>query len=137
MPLSRNETKVLFSSANSVSISAAGSNVSDAVSLDTTCVDAAITVKADNAGTPAAGDTVDVYVLLSAGDPDGAAVADEFASADGVHSQFLCQLDTNTSNPAIITAPYQAVPQAGKLYAVNNGASPVTFSAVIEELRSS
>ena len=137
MPLTRNETKVLFGAANSVSIGVAGSNISDTITLDTTCVDAAITVKADNAGTPVAGDTVDVYVLLSAGDPDGAAVADEFASADGVHSQFLCQLDTNTSDPAAATVQYPAVPQAGKLYAVNNGASSVTFSAVIEELRSS
>lgn len=137
MPLIRNETKVFFSSANSISISAAGNNISDTVTLDPTCIEAAITLKADNAGTPVAGDTIDVYILLSSGDPDGIAAGDEFASADSVHAQFLYQLDTNTSDPAIVTVPYPAVPQAGKLYAVNNGASAITFSAVIEELRSS
>ena len=136
MPLSRAETKVLFGAANSVSIATAATNTSDLITLNAACVDASITVKADNAGTPAAGDTVDVYVLLSSGDPDGAAVADEFASADSVHAQFLGQLDTNTTDPALMTIPYPAVPQAGKLYAVNNGASAVTFSAVIEEMQS-
>lgn len=137
MPITRNETKVLFGGANSVSIASLGSNVSDLITLDTTCISASLTIKADNAGTPATGDTVDVYVLLSSGDPDGAAVADEFASADTVHARFLCQLDTATSDPAIRTVDYPFVPQAGKLFAVNNGASSVTFSAVIEEVRSS
>jgi len=133
--MARVETKVLFAGANTVSVAVAGSAVSDVITLDATAVDAAITIKADNAGIPAAGDTVDVYVLLSAGDPDGAAVADEYASQDSTHAMWLCRLDTNVTDPAIITVRYPPVPQAGKIYVVNNGASSVTVGAVIEEDR--
>jgi len=136
MAITRVETKVLFGTANSISITTGSTNTSDLITLDATCVGGSITIKADNAGTPASGDTVDVYVLLSSGDPDGAAAADEFASADVYHSKFIGTLDTNITDPAIRTLNYPAIPQAGKLYTKNNGASSVTFSAVIEEMRS-
>ena len=136
MAITRTQTKVFFGSVNSVMIATGASNVSDLITLDPACIDGSITLKADNQGTAVSGDTVDIYAILSSGDPDGAAIDDEFASADAVHAQFLGQIDTNTIDPGLITVPYPAVPQAGKLYVVNNGASSVIFSAVVEEMRS-
>lgn len=136
MALTRIENKVQFGAANSVSIGAGATNTSDLITLDPTCIEASVTLKADNSGAPSDGDTVDVYVLLSSGDPDGASITDEFASADTFHPVFLGQLDTFSSDPALRTAIYPAVPQAGRLYAINNGGNSVTYSAVIEELRS-
>lgn len=134
MAITRNELKVLFGTNNTVSIATVSTDTSDLITLGATTVSASITVKADNAGTPAAGDTVDVYVVLSSGDPDGAAIADEFASEDTTHARFLGQLNTNVTDPALATFPYPVTPQAGKLYTSNNGASSVTFSAVVEEM---
>ncbi len=135
MPLTRVETKVLFAAANSVTITSGATNTSDIVTLDPTCVDASITLKADNQGTTVSGDTVTVFVLLSSGDPDGAAVADEYASADSTHARRLGTIDTFVTDPGLITFPYPKTPVKGKLYAVNNGASSVIFSAVVEEQR--
>jgi len=134
--LTRAETKVLFGGANSISIASGAQNTSDTITLDATCIKASITIKADNSAAPAPGDTINVYILQSSGDPDGAAVADEFDSADTKHSYLLAVIDTSVTNPGVTTVSYPAVPQAGKLYADNNGAASMTYSAVIEELRS-
>jgi len=136
MPLVRQEIKVLFSTANSVSIVAGGNNSSDLVTLPDDTFEGSITLKADHAGTPVAGDILNVYVRLSSGDPDGAAAADEFASSDTKHARFIGQLDLFTTDPAIATFDYSVFPVAGHVYAVNEGASSVTFSAVIEAARS-
>lgn len=136
MALTKPRKKVLFGAANSVVITTGSNNISDLITTDDTCIEASITLKADNAGTPVLGDTVDVYILKSSGDPDGAAVADEFASADLSHATFLGQIDTFVTDPGIIDIPFPVVPANSKLYAINNSAGSVTFSAVIEEMRS-
>ena len=70
MAVANNEVQVQWSSANSVSVSAGGSQASDAFSFSATAFDAMVTLKADNSATPADGDTVDFYYLPTAGDPD-------------------------------------------------------------------
>jgi len=136
MAITRVETKVVHASANTKAITTGSNATSDLVTLDATCIDASITVKADMAGTPVAGDIIDVYTLLSSGDPDGAASADEFDSADSTHARHLGSLDCNVTDPAIKTFPLPSTPQAQKIYMVNNGAATVTVGAVIEEVRS-
>ena len=68
-----NEQQITWSAANSLTVSSATQQVSDAVTLNVEDWDGSVTVNADNAGTPASGDTCDVYVLWSNGDVLGEA----------------------------------------------------------------
>jgi len=131
MAVANNEQQVTWSSSNSVSVSAGGSQTSDAVSFSATAFDAMITLKADNNGTPASGDTVDFYALLSCGDPDGAS-SDEYPNdnSDGI---FLARLDTDADDPAIATVGLP-VGKGAKVYAKSDASSnAITVSACINE----
>jgi hypothetical protein len=131
MAVANNEQQVTWSSSNSVSVSAGGNQTSDAVTLSTTAFAAMVTLKADNDGTPAGGDTVDFYALLTCGDPDGGA-SDEYPNddSDGI---FLTRLDTDADDPALATVSLP-VAKAVKLYARNNSSGrAVTVSACINE----
>lgn len=131
MAVANNEQQVTWSSSNSVSVSADGSQTSDAVTLSTTTFAAMVTLKADNNGTPASGDTVDFYALLTCGDPDGAG-ADEYPNDDS-DGTFLARLDTNADDPAVATVSLP-VAKAVKLYAKNNSSGrAITVSACINE----
>jgi len=131
MGAANNEIQVQWSSANSVSVSSGSAQTSDVFSFSGGAVDAVATVKADNAGTPASGDTVDFYLLLSAGDPDGSG-ANEFPNDDS-DGHFLARLDTNADDPAIATVAIPVGVQ-GKIYAKSNASSnSITVSACINE----
>lgn len=133
MAVTHTEIQVTWSASNSVSVSAASAQTSDIETFDTTAVDAMITLKADNNGTPANGDTVDFYVLYSTGDPDGAST-DEFDTA--TQGTFLCTLNTAVDDPAIKTVPLRTAASEFKVYAVNNAASnAITVSAGWVEVR--
>jgi hypothetical protein len=128
--LANNEIQVTWSAANSQSIAASGNATSDVFTFSTNASFGHIQLKADNDGTPAAGDTVEFYLLLSCGDPDGAG-ADEYDTVN--HALPLGTLDTNSEDPAIRTVNCPIV-KAGKLYAVNNSAGrAITVSACILE----
>jgi hypothetical protein len=139
MAITRAETQVQWSAANSVSVGIGGTQTSDEINLDATCVAAQITVKADNSGTPAADDQIDFYLLQTSGDPDGAST-DEFDTTG--HALFLCRLDTYTTgdgeDPAIKTVPLPIPQKGAKLYATgaDSGTSTaITVSATITEQR--
>lgn len=72
MAITKSETQITWAAANNLSVAASGNGTSDAFSFDTASLLAMITLKADNNGTPAAGDTVTFYLLYTTGDPDGA-----------------------------------------------------------------
>ena len=131
MAVANNEQQVTWSSSNSVSVSAGSSQTSDAVTFSSTAFDGMATLKADNNGTPASGDTVDFYALLSCGDPDGAS-ADEYPNddSDGI---FLARLDTNVDDPALATVGVP-IAKGMKIYAKSNASSnAITVSACINE----
>jgi hypothetical protein len=131
MALANNEIQVQWSGSNSVSVGAAGSQTSDVFTFSQTAFDAMITLKADNAGTPAAGDTVEFYLLATCGDPDGAG-SDEFPpnSGDGL---LLAVLDTYVNDPAVRTVACP-IAKSGKLYARNNSSGrAITVSACVNE----
>ena len=131
MAVANNEIQVTWSSSNSTSVSAQATAASDAMSFSASAFDAMVTLKTDHSGTPVSGDTVDVYALLSCGDPDGAG-ADEFPNddSDGI---FLARLDTYADDPAIATVTIP-VTKAVKLFAKNNASSnAITVSACIHE----
>lgn len=137
MAITHTESSVLWSTAYSVSVSAGGSQTSDVLALDATCVNAQITLKADNsAGSAASDDVIYFYLLQSSGDPDGNAVGDEYDTSG--HATFLAALDTSSEDPAIKTVPLP-LPQKGlKVYAEGSTAgstNAITVSAVVLEQR--
>lgn len=135
MAITRTETQVTWSAANSVSVGAAGSQTSDDVTLDATCVAAQIHLKADNSTAAATDDQIDFYILQTGGKPDGAG-ADEFDT--NISAQFLCRLDTNAEDPAITTVPLPIPQKAFRVFAtgVDSGTTnPITVSATITEQR--
>lgn len=136
MAITRSETQVTWSAANSVDVTVIGGNqTSDVVTLDDTCVGASITLKADNSTTPASDDIIYFWWLMSGGDPDGAST-DEYDTTG--HALLLARLDTSVEDPALLTVSLPHIPKKGKLYAdrVTAGTTnTITVSATIEEQR--
>lgn len=132
MAVANNEIQVEWDSGNnSKSISAGGTATSDTFSFSGTAVDAMVTLKADNAGTPASGDTIEVYLLATCGDPDGVST-DEYPE-DSDEGILLGVLDTYANDPAVRTVNCP-VAKGGKIHAKNNAASnAIVVSACINE----
>lgn len=136
MAVAKNEIQIKWSSTNSVSVSAGGSQISDAATLSATAFRALVQVKADNAGTPASGDTLDVYALYSAGDPDADPdSADEFDTQPGI---WLGRLDTYATtggaDPALGSWEIFPMAKSIKIRVVNNsGGRSMTVSAQVRE----
>jgi hypothetical protein len=95
MASSINEQQVLWSTASSISLSTNSRVDSDAISLNIEDWDGSLQVSADNSGTPASGDVVDVYVEWTTGDILGDS-ADDYDTNE--HAEFLCRLDTFSTN---------------------------------------
>jgi isopentenyl diphosphate isomerase/L-lactate dehydrogenase-like FMN-dependent dehydrogenase len=131
--MAKSQTQVTFSSAASVSIASGGNATSDAFTFGSTSTAATLQVKADNNGTPASGDTVDVYILYTNGDPDAAPdSADEYDTVG--HAQPICTLDTTVEDPAIETVEINAMAKGAKIYFKNNsGGRAITCSAQFTE----
>ena len=140
MAITRNEVQVQWSTANSISVSAGGNATSDTVTINATTIQGSISLKADNNGTAASGDTVDVYILYSNGDPDGAST-DEFDSdAADNEPRWLARLDVSTAgkDPDVKTVFPSLAAKSYKIYAVSNaGTNGITVSATGTEVRSS
>lgn len=133
MAITRSETQVTWAAATSKSVAAGGNAESDAFTVDATCFQAQIEVKADNEGTPAAGDIVAFYLHLTLGDPDGAA-ASEYGT--GTQDVALGSLNTNADDPAVMTKRLPLPVLGGKVYAVSSASSnAITVSATILEQR--
>ena len=141
MAITRTQTQVQWTSANTKSITSATEVVSDVVTLDPTCVSLAITVSADNAGTPASGDTAVWRIQWSTGDVL-ADTGDDYDTSE--HAQYLTTLDTYSTNtpgedPARRTIIVDVVAQKFKLAVTcaNAATRNVTVAARIEEQRAS
>lgn len=135
MPLTHNEIQIQWSTANSVSVAAGGNTTSDTFTLDATTIQASLQIKADNDGTPASGDTVDLWLQATLGDPDGSG-ANEYGT--GEQDLHLGILDTNDNDPALLTVQIPVPLVGGRVYAVNNsGGRAITISAIILEQQSS
>lgn len=135
MAITRTLTQITWNTGNNTqSCTAATGYSSDAISMPEAAFGATITVKADNNGTPASGDTVDVYARYTVGDPDAEPdSADEYDTVE--HARYLGQLNTYASDtpgedPAIKTFEVSAVVKGLYLYVYNNAASNgITVSA--------
>jgi hypothetical protein len=126
----RRSLPVKFSGNRTISLSAGSSTSSDAFFFESNVVGARGTFKAKNTGTPASGDVVSFRMRASMGDPDGNG-AIEFSSADESHAHVITSINTNDANPGIKHGNILPV-HAGKIYVINNGASTVTVSGIIE-----
>lgn len=117
MALTRQENQVTWSAASSITLSAATRSDSDAFTFDATDIAAALQVDANNAGTPASGDVLNVYVKYTTGDILGDS-ADDFDTDE--HALFLGTLntfgsDTPGEDPARKTWEIPVAPKGFKL----------------------
>ena len=97
MAMTRAETNVTWSSAASITVSSNTQADSDTITVDATTTAIGMVIHADNQGTPATGDYIDIYLKPSVGDVDGSA-GDDFATDE--HATFLCRLNTfSTDTP--------------------------------------
>lgn len=141
MPVTRQDLQVQWAAADDKAVAAGTAEESDLHSVDASCVNAQISLKANNTGTPADGDTVDVYLLQSSGDTDNAAnTTDEHDTP--AHARHLFRLDTHDTgdgdNPARVTVLLPIPQKNFKLRAVSNaGTNSITVSAKITEQRAS
>lgn len=86
---------ITWSAAASTTLASSARVDSDAFTFDATDVAATVTVTADNAGTPASGDYVDVYVKWTTGDVLGDG-SDDYDTTE--HAEYLGRLDTVAAN---------------------------------------
>lgn len=115
MPSVKVETQIQWSAADLVTLNTNNRVDSDAVALNVEDWRGAVQISADNAGTPASGDVVDVYVKWTAGDVLGDTGADYDTDE---HAEWLCRLDTYPSNtpgedPARKTVPLAVAGKTG------------------------
>lgn len=128
--LDNNEIQITWAAANSLSIAAAGNATSDVFTFSTNSSFGHMQLKAKCDVAPVPGDTVDFFLLLTCGDPDGAGAA-EYDTVG--HALPLGTLDTDAEDPALRTVNCPIV-LGGRLYAVNNSAGrAITVSACILE----
>lgn len=138
MAITHTEQQVAWSTINFVDVTTGGNQTSDILALDDTCVNAQITLKADNQGTPTSTDIIYFWLQQSAGDPDNDAGGDEYDTFEG--SLFLAAIDTSATNndPGVTTVPLP-IPQKGiKIYAEGATAgttNTIRVSAVVLEQR--
>ena len=90
MGITNTLSTVLWSAASTLSVTSATEVVSDAFTVDATTVSIGIQLSADNAGTPASGDTAVFRIRWST---DGGTTYDT-----AEHAQLLITLDTFTTN---------------------------------------
>jgi hypothetical protein len=117
MAITLTETQIVWSSATSVTVSAATAVTSDAFLIDATTIAASIQVSVDNAGTAASGDTATFQVAYTNGDILGDS-ADDYDTTE--HAAPLMIMDTYATNtpgedPARKTAPIAVGVKGGKL----------------------
>ena len=68
MAITKEQDQVKWSASNSTSVSAGSNDTSDEVAIHDTAIGGRVVVKADNAGTPAAGDVLFIKILYEIGD---------------------------------------------------------------------
>lgn len=136
MAITVTETQVTWPTAsNTGSVITASSVTSEEFNLDATCINASISFKAANAGTPVAADVIYFWLIQTSGDPDGAST-DEFDTTG--HGSLLAILDTNTDDPALKTVLLPLPQKGGKIYAEGSTAGTtqtITVSCTITEQR--
>lgn len=133
MASSRVETQIQWSAADSVSLNSTSAFTSDAFTFNAEDYGAELAISADNSGTPASGDYVDVYIAYTCGDVLGDTGSD-YTTIE--HAEPVARLDTYGANtpgedPARTTVPIRKNALGFKVIAQANqgGTRAVTFRA--------
>jgi len=131
MAITSTEIQVEWATADSKSVGAGNTELSDSAAIEAAAFIASVTLKADNNGTPSSDGQVTFEISYTTGDPDvDPDSADEYDTA--LHTTFLATLDTYLEDPAIKTVPINAAVNAVKIQAVNLAATDgITVSAQI------
>lgn len=95
MASSRVSTALTWSAASSISLTTNNVVASDTFLFNIEDWEATLVVSADNAGTPASGDTVDLWIAWTVGDVLGDS-GDDFTTDE--HSEVLGRIDTVAAN---------------------------------------
>ncbi len=137
MASSRTSTQITWASANSITLNTNSAQTSDAFLFNAETWEADVQVSADNTGTAASGDYVDVWIAYTTGDVLGDG-GDDYDTTE--HAEFACRLDTFGSNtpgedPARKTVGIRTGAKGIKVIAqANQGATrSITFRAMICE----
>lgn len=123
MAVSKVEQQITWSAANTKSLSTTSWFISDEITLNDSDWEGAIQLRADNSGTPASGDIVEVRILYSVGDLDAGGGANDYPDANtsgttAAQANFLCLLDTyNNYDPDGRLCPIDTPPKAFKIAA--------------------
>ena len=138
MALSDVQTQVTWSSASTLSVTSATEVVSDAMTVDASCINLSFTLYA-TVGTSGAGDTATFRIRWSTGDVKNDS-GDDYDTAE--HATFITRLDCYTSNtpgenPAQITV---VVPRGASKYKIacscpNAATHNMTIAARMNEQR--
>lgn len=133
MALAKAQSQITWSTSDTVSVGSSSSDTSDEQSISDDAVAGELTVKADNAGTPASGDVLDVKILYNNGDPDADPdSADEFDTS--ANARVVRKLDTNSEDPVIVSIPIRISAKSFKVFVENQASSnSITASAQYNE----
>lgn len=123
MAVSKVETQITWAAANTKSLNSTSWFVSDEITLNDSDWEGGIQFRADNAGTPASGDTVEIRILYSVGDLDAGGGANDYPDANtsgttAAQANFLALLDTYSNyDPDSKFCPIDTAPKAFKIAA--------------------
>lgn len=95
MASSKNATAITWSSAAFITLNSASQQASDALTFNAEDWEGELQVWADNQGTPAAGDVVNVRIAYTVGDVLGD-TGDDYVTNE--HAEFQFQLDTYSTD---------------------------------------
>ena len=130
MAITKTERQILWAAAVTKSVAAGATEISDAIVPAAAELKTKLTFRAKNNGTPVSGDTVSIYLIETAGDPDtDVDTVDQYATTN--QKKLLCILDTFVIDPDIATEDFSTAGCEGyKIIAVNNSATnAITVSA--------
>lgn len=118
MPLTRTETQITWATANTITLNSAIQQTSDPFIFDPTDISASLQINANNQGTPALGDNVNVRIAWTTGDIL-LNTGDDYDT--GEHAQLITILDTYPTdspgeNPARRTLDIPTSAKGFKVY---------------------
>lgn len=115
----KSETQITWSTATSLSVALSATSTSDAFTYTAEDWDAVVQLSADNAGTPASGDTIDFFIAYTSGDILGDTGSDYDTT---LSATWIARLDTFTEDPARVTVPINTAATGFRIIAKNNSA---------------
>ena len=131
MAWTKTETQVQWAAADTKSVAVGVTETSDVLTLQPDTVNAFLKCYAKNGGTAESGDDVDVAIQYG-GDPN----ADATENYDNI-GDFVTNLDTNESDPAVRTIPFMSMQgETLQIAATNNaGSNSITVGFTVVEER--